>query len=964
LTASGPLTSSPSSLAPGGALLLICLALLVAGVGRAGAAGAGRAGSVTGDDPRAVAYEEALGHYRAGRFPEALESIGRAIREFGANAALLSLSGWCRLRGGDPAKAESDFHAALVLDSSAADPHVGLGYVRLRRREPREAAREFEAALGRAPGSADALKGLGLARRDEKRFGEAADLLRRALKAAPGDVEAQALLDQVLAASGEAKETRPRPPVRAGEPLRVIAEARDGAFYVPAAGGRRRLFVKGVNMGVALPGRFPAEFPEDQALYVTWLETIASLGANAVRLYTLLPPAFYAALAEHNRKPGDGPLWLVQGVWTELPEDDDYDGRAFRGGFEDEIRRVVDAVHGNLDLPARPGHASGRYRADVSGSTLAYLLGREWEPYSVEAYEKRAAARRAPPFAGEFVTVDAGAAATPFETWLAKVLDFTVGYETTRYREQRPVSFVNWPTLDPLRHPTESTVAEEREMFRRRGEIAEAERIREYDNDKVDVDATHLRATAGDRAGLFAAYHAYPYYPDFMDLDPGYLRARDSQGPSNYIGYLRDLRRHHGAQPVLIAEVGVPSSRGVAHLQPQGMNHGGHSEREQGAIDARLMRDIDEAGLAGGILFALLDEWFKRNWLVAEFEIPSERNPLWLNALDPEQNYGILAARPGESADTVTIDGRGGDWAGDAPLLTKSGGPERAFGDGHDAARTLRSLAVASDEAYLYLRLDVGKLDADGDGSPDWDAARYVIGIDTYDARRGDHRLPVRDAARGPIGFEFCLVFDGETTSRLLVDPPYDIETHRAHRPYGSVENDDGRYMAIRVETNRRRLARDGTLFPAQWSDRSQLRHGSIDPRDRDFDTLADWHTGRDGEFIEARIPWGLLNVTDPSSRRVLHDDPNDLRSIGTLSTPGFRFQAASFKPEGAPGGETPFRGRVADRLPGGEAPVAGDFPTYAWRVWDRPTYRIEKKAGFPILQKTLRALPARGEAP
>ena len=41
------------------------------------------------------------------------------------------------------------------------------------------------------------------------------------------------------------------------------------------------------------------------------------------------------------------------------------------------------------------------------------------------------------------------------------------------------------------------------------------------------------------------------------------------------------------------------------------------------AIDARLTREIREAGAAGSILFAWLDEWFKKNWAVMDYEIPA-----------------------------------------------------------------------------------------------------------------------------------------------------------------------------------------------------------------------------------------------------------------------------------------------------------------------------------------------------
>src|SRR5205085_2474591 len=79
----------------------------------------------------------------------------------------------------------------------------------------------------------------------------------------------------------------------------------------------------------------------------------------------------------------------------------------------------------------------------------------------------------------------------------------------------------NWPPLDPLRHPTESSPAEEQALRRRYG-FPPNPRLKEYDNDVDALDAMLVRTTTEDIAGYFAAYHAYPYYPDFIDLDAGY----------------------------------------------------------------------------------------------------------------------------------------------------------------------------------------------------------------------------------------------------------------------------------------------------------------------------------------------------------------------------------------------------------------------------------------------------------
>jgi hypothetical protein len=136
-----------------------------------------------------------------------------------------------------------------------------------------------------------------------------------------------------------------------------------------------------------------------------------------------------------------------------------------------------------------------------------------------------------------------------------------------------------------------------------------------------------------------------------------------------------------------------------------------------------------------------------------------------------------------------------------------------------------------------------------------------------------------------------------------------------------------------------------------------------MDPRDPDHDTLADWHAGVAGSFIEARIAWGLLNVTDPSSRRVLHDDPSRPGSIGTRVTAGFRFYVASVRPDDPPGQETPVQGRLADRLPRGEVRSAAELPFYSWEGWDRPSYRIERKESWSIVKEAFDSIPAAGRA-
>jgi hypothetical protein len=103
------------------------------------------------------------------------------------------------------------------------------------------------------------------------------------------------------------------------------------------------------------------------------------------------------------------------------------------------------------------------------------------------------------------------------------------------------VAYTTWPTLDPLHHPTEATAQEEEAIRRALGD-PELIPIREYDNDGVAVDPSLHLPTERFRAGVFAAYHAYPYYPDFLILEESFARATSSFGPSRYLGYLQALK--------------------------------------------------------------------------------------------------------------------------------------------------------------------------------------------------------------------------------------------------------------------------------------------------------------------------------------------------------------------------------------------------------------------------------------
>jgi len=456
-----------------------------------------------------------------------------------------------------------------------------------------------------------------------------------------------------------------------------------------------------------------------------------------------------------------------------------------------------------------------------------------------------------------------------------------------------------------------------------------------YCNENEDVeqfDPVKIVAVGG--GGFFATYHVYPYYPDFMNND--YLNERFP-----YRAYLEQLRRHHGDQPVLIAEFGVPSSRELTHWHQQGWHHGGHDEVAQGTINALMMESIHDAGLAGGILFSWFDEWFKRNWLFLPYEAPAERKANWFNLQDAEENYGLLEMYPGYPGKCVTLSGNTAEWADARILYEKKVTVTHRVNDGRDGARTLTHLRAQHDEGFLYLSLETAE-------PVDFGAAHYLIGLDTCSAGVGESFLPFLDNAASPAGLTFLLHLAGESHSRILVSRSYDKFTNADIGIIRPVSAEGGGWIVMQNMTGSRRISKDGkNFYPARVYSMSKLRHGSLDVNHSAFTSLADFFVS--DRRIELRLPWGLLNYSDPSSNMVIWME----RGKRIKKSEGIGVLAWSYKPAS--------RGFCAEGPASDSFPVrgmTGDVSVYHWSKWDKPLYHTRLKKSYEIYCQALSRIP------
>ena len=651
-------------------------------------------------------------------------------------------------------------------------------------------------------------------------------------------------------------------------------------------GRYRSMILKGINLGSSPPGYFPGEIAYAIApeIYEKWINRMAEAGFNSLRVYTLHPPVFYEKLAEYNQRHPDRPLLLFQGIWLEEIEDGSdpsaYDLINRRAAFSREIAEVIDCINGNGDIAFRYGKAYGIYRTDVSRWTAGYIIGREVAPQEVDSTNKFHPGTTS--YTGSHFSISGGTAS---EVFVTEMLDRVIVFEESEYSVSRPVSFSSWPTLDPLVHPTEIYT----------------------DEDVASFDITKISG-AGTPPGLFASYHAYPYYPNFISQQPSYLAFSDSEGPNSYLGYLNDMKGHYGSMPLLIAEFGVPSSWGSAHQSFSEMHHGGYSETQQGEKNMRMLNNMIDAGCAGGFMFAWMDEWFKRTWIVLYLEaygltggseiIPTRQ--LWHNETSPEQCFGLIGFDQRDVPAFVS-------YSTDAPA-----GP-------------VSSVRATHDDSFLYLEINTA-----ADLTP---SDEFMVAFDTYLGNTGESTFP--GGAIMANRAEFLLTFGlDDDTALHHVTQAYDMNgltvrynlTDPALQMYRSTSADGAPWNVMR-------WINDGFELTYHDIGKVPLEHAaSFSYGNR---AAVAWN----GRQVKIRLPWTMLHFNDPTQMRV-----ND----GAVSYDGgYNFDIITTESDGI---------AVSVHHQGA---VTNTVNRYRWQKWlIAPPTAEREKASLHVIETGLAAIP------
>ncbi len=632
--------------------------------------------------------------------------------------------------------------------------------------------------------------------------------------------------------------------------IKALYSANSNGIFDNTGETPKALELKGVVLDSVVPGQYSTSYAVSEQKYSEWLRQIADMGANTITVDGLMDSDFYSALYNHNMT-GDSPLYLLQGIRLsgyDANNSDDFYGTYDE--FTEDIHRTVNAVHGEAPFSLGRMEASGRYTVDVSQWTIGYILGNEWTPYTVAYTDNKNELPSS--YVGEYFS--SAESATKTEVFIANIMDILMKYEAERFDTQRLVTFNSSYYTDPL----EYTYTVQLQL----GKI-------------VSMNVENILPSEKVKSGIFAGYMMRAGLEDFLiclsdnDVRKHIDIIQQIDPESIYGGYVEFLNLFHNV-PVVVTSYGFSTARVVDVITTGSLEEERLTETEQGEQLVESYNEFIDSGCNGALIANWQDNWSRTTWNT-DFATNTNRQLYWFDTQSKDQANGILAFDTSDGGEVCYVDGDISEW-NDDDVVTQTGE---------------YSLSIRYDEGYIYFMATAVEPETP-----------IVIPIDVT-PKTGSFTVRT-NGLRMSEASDFLVYIDGADNSRVVVQERY--EAARANyeefistvNPYVYQTSATGNnFVPIRVVANKALDPTiDITLQLEQYADLNLLNvfdtgvltHGNANPNSTKYNSLADFCFG--DEAVEIRIPWQLLNFSDPSEMKV-HDDYYPVYGVEEITIDG-----------------------------------------------------------------------------
>ncbi len=579
--------------------------------------------------------------------------------------------------------------------------------------------------------------------------------------------------------------------------------------------------IKGINLTSSIPGHYDTDYALSYDVYMKWFKQIQELGANTIRIQTIYNDDFYNAFYDYN-KDNSNPLYLIQGInldeYTLLSHIDGYDDNYY-GTLLEKGKTAIDIVHGRKKiLIGKDG--KGTYKKDISNLVISYIVGSSWYDKTIAYTNNKYDDKNV--YHGQFLKTKENA--TAYETMLTKVMDKMLAYEKNKYNQLRTISFINSPETDPVTEIPYIVLDKEKDIDYLMPDYLNYQYYKTTNLDISNIEQIN------NYNGLFAAYNVYSYYPDYLSYEK---KTYDD----TYYSYLKKLNNYHDI-PVLITEFGYSTSRGISGFGNSYGTQGGLTEVEQGNSLVKAYKTIKNAGSAGAIVYSWQDSWNETTWNIIE-KVDLNKTIYWSDAQSADQGLGLLAFES-----KIYVDGDLSDWNN-----------INTFIENKDY-----KMKIQYDNKYLYFLIE-GK-----------NNIPIYIPIDITPksgSKKGLNLTFDKD-----VDFIICL----DKTSQILVQERYNVlkainsyEVNNKNIYINPPSKNSSQFDTINLLVEPFNMSKFSKNHNKSTTFKTgELIKGNSNPNSREYNSLADYY--KNDNIIELRIPWQILNFSDPSNT-MIHDD-------------------------------------------------------------------------------------------